>query len=291
MLARAGFERHGPDSMQGWWSNVPAVQAANRRRYHAFKRSAVAITNGLVRKALTAAPRDALMLARRFPTRLRFRIYVGCTRSRRMMQLAEAFPFLASLIARQPPLAWAAEAVQLVEAGARRQERSAGLVQQPMALRKVKPGAVLVAARLFDHDCEPVENVDELIHGFLPEGMAAQRRWFLALSPAARLGGPYVQWVARTSHLLGTTTQTTLAQVSDASDWVRASYIAGMPKHVQRALGHRPDASEQHVTRQFSPDMSITTVRELSGQWHEAVALSNPRLNVNLPAPWRGPTP
>jgi hypothetical protein len=36
--------------------------------------------------------------------------------------------------------------------------------------------------------------------------------------------------------------------------------------------------------------MSVTTVKELSSAWHEAAALSDPKTNVPLPAPWRSTT-
>jgi len=288
MLARVGLERHGRCADQGWWSDVPSIQAANRRRFHAYKRSALAITNGLVRAALTSAPPDALMLARRFPPYGRYSIYRACTRSRRLLQLADAFPFLAYRIAAQNSHS-VKEAMWLINSGVKLRT-VAGLMQVPMALRKVKPGAIGAAGTLLDSDYE-IENLCELIHAALPADTAGQRRWLRALSWASALGGPYVEWVARNSHQLGDTNETTIAQVADIRDWVRACYISGIPRHVQRALRPRglSDVGEQHVTRPFSPDMSIATVRDLCGQWHEAVALSDPKTTVPLPSPWRGP--
>ena len=287
MLARAGFKRHGRGSMQRWWSDVPAIQAANRRRYFGLKYNAVAITNSLIRKALAAAPPDALRLARRFPPSRRFSIYRATSRSARLLQLADVFPLLAFIIINDRN-ARIAEARQLVEAGTRLRN-IASLLQVPMALRNVQPGAVFEAGiALFNRD-NHVENFDKLSHA-MPQGTSAQRRWFQALSQANDLGGPYVEWAARNSHRLGTTADAILAQVADIRDWVRASYIVGTPRHVQRALrsGGGPEVGEQHVTRRFSADMSVATVRELSGQWHEAVALSNPDINHSLPVPWRG---
>jgi hypothetical protein len=78
---------------------------------------------------------------------------------------------------------------------------------------------------------------------------------------------------------------------------VRSSYlkqVEDLPDHVLRACGlqgrHQgPALNARLIERPFSPDMSIDTVRALSGVWHEAVALSDPATNSPLPAPWRGP--
>jgi hypothetical protein len=288
MLGRAGFQRRGSQSSEPgpWWSDIPSIQAANRRRFHAFKRQAIAITNSLVRQALIAAPADALRLARRFSPTKRFRVYRAISRSSRMMQLAEVFPLLAwQIIIRDH-----AEAQRLVEAGAKLNS-IASLMKVPMPFRGLKPGAVFSRLEWL------AELEDQLIYATLPTTTPAQRRWLLAVSQSTSAGGPYVDWIARNCHLLGSTTMdATAAQVSDIGDWVRASYIVGVPKHVRGALrGHErffdnESFGDEHITRAFSPDMSVTTVKELSSAWHEAIALSDPKTNVPLPAPWRSVT-
>jgi PcfJ-like protein len=284
MLARARLQRHGYSGPGPWWSDAPEIQAANRRRFHALKHKAIVITNSLVRQALVAAPPDALRLARRFSPMKRFSVYRAISRSSRMMQLTEVFPLLAWQIITNDH----AEAQRLVEAGAKL-NTIASLMKVPMAFRGLKPGAVFSLLDWF------AELKDELIYATLPTTTLAQRRWLLAVSQSTAVGGTYVDWTARNCHLLGCTTgNATAVHVSDIGDWVRASYIVGVPKHVRRALsGGRfsyESFGDEHITRPFSPDMSVNTVKELSSAWHEAVALSDPKTNVPLPAPWRGAT-
>jgi hypothetical protein len=286
MLGRAGFKREGSMQAGVWWSDVPAIQHNNRRRFHALKRSALSITNNLIRQALTSAPPDALTVARRFRMRTRFEIYRVITKSPRMLQLAEIFPLLAyQIIARAD-----AEARQLVESGAKL-NTIASLMKVPMAFRELKPGTVFYRLDWF------AELEDQLISATLPTTTLAQRRWLRAVLQSTTVGGPYVDWVARNCHLLGRTPiNATAAEVSDISDWVRASYIVGVPKHVREALSGphhflgNESFGDEYITRAFSPDMSVATVKELSSAWHEAVALSDPKINVPLPAPWRGAT-
>jgi hypothetical protein len=274
LLARAGFKRESwqPAGLGAWWSDIPTIQNANRCRYHGLRRTAIAITNKLIRQALTAAPAEALKLARRFPLKKRFEVYRAITGSPRMMQLTEVFPLLAcKIIIRDHP-----EAKQLVEAGAKL-NTIASLMKVPLAFRGLKPGV--------------------LIRATLPPTTGGQRQWLAALGQAEYIGGPYVEWTARNCHLLGgASIHATAAQVRDIGDWVRASYVVGVPQHVQRALRDGglfmdDDAlGDKYITRPFSPDMSVATVRELSAAWHEAIALSDPKTNVPLPEPWRSAT-
>ena len=203
-----------------------------------------------------------------------------------MMQLAEVFPLLAwEIISRDHP-----EGKQLVKAGAKL-NTIASLMKVPMAFSGLKPGAVFYRLdRLAKLD-------DQLIYATLPTTTLAQRRWLLAVLQSTTVGGPYVEWIARNCHLLGCTTlNATGAQVSDIGDWVRASYIVGVPEHVRQVLrGRDPffaneSIGDEHIIRASSPDMSVTTVKELSSAWHEATALSDPKTNVPLPAPWRSAT-
>ena len=295
MLARAGIDRDNP----GWWRSEDAhVRAANQRQYHGLKAMALRITNSKIREALTAAHPEALAMARRFPPKARYAIYCAAARSPRLLQLCATFPLLARMIVESPELR--CDALAMVEAG-RRLRDVADYMRVPMVLRRVTPGATTAAVRLL-RECEGVEARSLLLHSCLPIGTSAQKRWQLALGVASRIGGPYVDWVARHAIDLGVTVEAVLAQVQDLGDFARASYaadcVAKMPSYVYEAITHRParerrywDARERpnlHGVRSFSPDMSVATMRELSGQWHEAVALANPRSTAPLPRPWRG---
>jgi hypothetical protein len=181
----------------------------------------------------------------------------------------------------------------LVEAGAKL-NTIAGLMKVPMAFRGLKPGAVF-DRYLFWSTFDELE--DELIRATMPATTSGQRQWLAAVVVANRIDGPYVEWTARNCHLLGSATiDAATALVSNIGDWVRASYVVGVPQHVRLALrassafGDNDALGERYITRPFSPDMSVATVKELSAPWHEEVALSDPRTNVALPAPWRDAT-
>jgi hypothetical protein len=282
MLAKKGLDRH--QTQPNWWSSDPVAQGDNRRMFHGLKRSALAVTNALVRRALTSAPPDALKIARRFPISRRWKIYRSVARSQRMLQLADAFPLLAVAIVYEPDKDRSAEAHRLLEAGVRL-NKIAGLMDVSMAWRGLKPGAM---SRL----SSVPELKDHVIYDTMPSSLPAQRRWLVAIRTSLLVGGPYTEWVARNYHLFDCPRFDVLAgRISDIGDWVRASYIVGVPKHVQRALGHLTyrfgSLGEDHVTRLFSPDMSVATVTDLSGAWHEAVALSDPKVQAPLPKPWR----
>ena len=160
-----------------------------------------------------------------------------------------------------------------------------------MALRKCRPGAVDLGLAV--HVLHTRNNLDldlgRLIHAYLPTTTVGQRRWLGAVERAlSSLGEPYVEWVARHALELGTSRAQIEASVCDISDWVRASWFAEIPKHTQRAIGNLVGTEGvKLVTRTFSPDMAVHTVRDLSSAWHEAVALDGSSSRVRLPAPWR----
>ena len=101
MLDRAGLPWQGfpiGKRQVEWWSDDPAQQAANRRKYHGLKLSSLHIVNTLVRGALAVADQRALKQARRFPFRLRYPLYVVGATHIRNLQVIEAFPVLAVAI-------------------------------------------------------------------------------------------------------------------------------------------------------------------------------------------------
>jgi hypothetical protein len=206
LLKRAGFDRHfrTREDDQHWWSDVPAIQHENRLRYHGLKLQALAITNKLIREALTSAPPDALRLARRFPLNKRNKIYNAIAASPRMLQLADIFPLLAyAIVNADEDTNISKEAWRLVEAGARLNV-IASLMEVPMAWRGLKPGAVFRGHDILHELDEP------LIYATLPATTAAQRQWLRAIARSHEIGGPYIGWVARNYHQLGCTTLETV---------------------------------------------------------------------------------
>jgi hypothetical protein len=288
LLARSGITRLRTGA-RAWWSDSPAEQAANRRRYHAYKRQAVCIVNSLVRQALAAGNKDALRAARRFPEHVRWRVYVVTANSPRMLQLADTFPLLLCRIVgeRGGPVS---EAVQLAESGARL-KTVADFLKAPMAYRRIHPALTGLTESMISGGAP--EELPDLVAKFLPSKLPEQRRWIWAMTHAVYAGGgPYLEWVARRASELGSRVEQVRAAVHDIGDWVSASYVKGVPDHVIRALlprggGALRQSGADLVGRPFSPDMSVSTVRTLSAEWHEAVAMAVPESGMDLPPPWR----
>ena len=98
MLDQAGLPWHGcpkEERQVAWWSDDPAQQAANRRKYHVLKLASLQIVNMLIRGTLAVADHAALKQARRFPFSLRYPLYVAGAAHIRNLQVIEAFPALA----------------------------------------------------------------------------------------------------------------------------------------------------------------------------------------------------
>ena len=288
LLARSGIDRYEDRCQPGWkldWGGGSKEQQnARRKTFHGRKLQALGITNHLIRQALTVAEPEALKLARKFPSAYRYAVYCLMARSQRMRQLAETFPALLAGIADLPDHAKFKQvaAIRAVRRGLAL-KTVADIVEIPLAFRRIKPGAVGIVG--WDPE------LSGLIYAFLPESTAAQRRWLRMVKQAEDLGAPYVEWVGRNFAGLGASTiEQGTAQIGDIKDWVRASYAAGLPKYVVTALTEGGDVGQALITRPFSPDMSVNTVRALSGAWHEDVALSDHDSNEPLPPPWRGAT-
>ena len=295
MLAREGWERKCTRPTE-WWANSKKQRDKNRRKYHGLKGNSIGIVNFLVRQALAEAPEKEIKSARRFPITTRHMIYRKVVINRRFRQLVETFPLvLLAITFRVTADDERLAAVELIEKGARLNV-VADALGFPMWMRNVKPGATLSAIKLIkaSRDGLPLpEGLSRIAPDYLPAGTAAQRRWLHAVrESSANVGGPYAEWVARHAIEIGTTLEQVRASVQDIGDWARACYAAGIPEYVIRAIQGRdpfgPDIpTGVQPTRLFSPDMATHTVRDLSADWHEAVALAKHDTTTPLPAPWR----
>jgi PcfJ-like protein len=289
-LIRAGLP--WPPSNEGnikYWSRDKKQQDRNRQIYHGLRLGSLHAINKLIDRVLReAADQDALKVARRFAFRHGYResIYRAGAKSRRALQLAETFPVLALAVYGGEARYWhehrvtdfafekwqvkweakeqrVQEATDLIERGARLRDVAA-VMQIPMALRRVKPGA----AHLADA-CHDVEWVTSCMPGSLPR----MRTWLRAVQHAHLKAGPdFAEWAA--AHALQIPVESEneiLSFLHDLADWVRAS--------------HGGDG-RQFIVRPFKPTMSLRTVTKLSAEWHEAVAskLSGPQ--HMFPAPW-----
>jgi PcfJ-like protein len=249
------------------WSDDPARQAAQRRKYDVLKLSSLQIVNMLIRGALAVADQGALKLARRFPFSLRYPLYVAGATHTRNLQVIEAFPVLAVAIfgrlgvPRDEPC-HSVEALDMILRGKSLRD-IAKLMGVPWALKRVLPGA---AREALYHGMAPIEA--SLIAAHLPRRTRDMQHWFLATLSAQHVSRDFVRWCARNGMSQG------IEQLRDIGDWVRAS------AHANVAGGVR------FIPRPFHPDMSVETVLKLSGEWHEAIAgeMSGPQ--YQFPPPW-----
>jgi hypothetical protein len=278
-LNRAGLE--WPPQKSGrpyvaYWSEENEKQTRNRQIYHGLRLGSLHIINKLIGQTIEEAANPiALKVARRFGLKHRETIYRAGVASRRALQLAETFPALALYIyeSSRSQDASIQEARALVERGVRLRDVAA-LMQMPMALRGVKPGA----AHLVE-DCHKAEWITSL----MPESLPRMRRWLRAVYHAERLGGPdYAEWAAKNVLQIPVDGVTTFLE--NAADWVRACHSTALPCETLpwENYGHK------FIVRPFSADMSLRTVTKLSADWHEAVAASNGS-HCAFPSPWIPP--
>jgi hypothetical protein len=215
-LIRAGLPWPPPREEEGviYWSRDKKQQDRNRQIYHGLRLRSLHVINKLIDRVLReAADQDALKVARRFAFRQGYResIYRAGAKSRRALQLAEAFPVLA-LAVYCPNTArhqwsgdgdysfavWEAEvrqyekrvqeAIDLVERGARLREVAA-VMRIPMALRRIKPGAAHLAVACHN---------PEWVISSMPDSLPRMRTWLRALcimrtvelAPTSRSGRP-----------------------------------------------------------------------------------------------------
>ena len=256
MLCRAGLS-WPPQAQLAWWSHDPAQQKRNRQKYHGLRLASLAVVNRLIAEALTVGDPDALKQARRFRIGSRNGVYQYAAKSRRALQLVEAFPTLALAICES----WHAprETIkELVEHGVSLRQ-IAEILGIPWAFKKVKP-----AAAQFALQCSKLDQ--SLVHTYLPDLLAHQKVWLQSVAYASRVSRGYAEWVARHTVEIGTREQIVYL-VMDIADWVRASM-----------------AADSFVTRHFHPSMSLQTVRNLSREWHEAVANDQDWAGAPFPA-------
>ena len=270
-----------------YWSRDKKQQDRNRQIYHGLRCGSLRTINKLIDIALQeAADQDALKVARRFRFCHRELIYRAGAKSRRSWQLAEAFPVLALAVycpdtARYQwsgdrdysPADWEAEvrpymkrvqeASDLVERGARLRDVAA-VMQIPMALRCVKPGAAHLAVACHN---------PEWIISLMPDSLPRMRVWLRAVYGAhRRAGSDFAEWAARHASQIPYESENELHSfLNDTADWVRSSH--GNDGH-------------QLVVRPFKPTMSLRTVTKLSAEWHEAVASNLTGPQHTFPAPW-----
>jgi hypothetical protein len=285
-LNRIGLPWPPPAHQAPYWSADKKQQARNRQIYHGLRLGSLHIINKLIGQlSEEAAEPIALKIARRFSFAYRETIYRAGARSRYALQLAETFPVLAFVIyctdmSRQSEReSWqrgdwnqicearakqreakVKEAIALVERGARLRDVAA-IMQVPMAMRHIKPGAAHFAG-----DCHKAE----WIISCMPDSLPRMRTWLRAVDYAGRgAGSEFAEWAAK--HALRLPVNGIGTFLENTADWVRASN------------GHD---GHQFVVRRFSPDMSLRTVTRLSAEWHDAIASRLDGPQHIFPPPW-----
>jgi hypothetical protein len=303
----------------GRWQNEVSSEQERwklylRIRWGQHKRQLINLNGMLKRLIAEAAEPNALKLARRFHPVVRENIYRAAAISQRASQLIDAFPLLGIAIYNPPeatsgPLAYydvgllvlgdeqqepcgarlptsprsdarsaaeddgklnledegdcwwnkAPDAVKMVERGVRLKE-IASFMDVPMWARKLKPA---VAHWFWD--------VPGDLHCYLPEKTWEQRLWLRAFQSRGTDNPDFAYWTARNVLKIGNRIGPVLDFLSDMNDWV------------MEAKRKKPRC----ITRPFSPDMSVTTVRTENELWHEAIAkCKTAKSKYKIPAPW-----
>jgi hypothetical protein len=285
--------RHGLLEDNGFnvlpWSAAPDPKRA-RQVYHGLKIKSLKIVNSLIRKALDVADQRALLAARRFPIRYRAQLYEAfCLHGERAIQLCETFPLLSVVLFGGDWSQWeSGETLEDYEVSKRRFEmiqkeqidlvlrgvklrRIADSLAIPYALRRVTPRATKYVRKTKLHD----------VAKYIPPTTRGQRVFFAAIRVAeSRDGQPlnsgFKLWAARQAANM--TYLREFTDIEDIKDWVQAC---------QHNDDRVPDQRGKFLTRRFSPDMSLRTVRRLCEEWHEAIAsnMTEGEL-VKFPEPW-----
>jgi hypothetical protein len=280
-LRRAGLSWPPPESRDlRWWSRDHKQRHRNRQIYHGLRRFSLSIINRMIGEVIeAAADLDAIKTARQFPFRYRSALYRAGAQSKRARQLANVFPLAAICVYtdfhwtdcphaavyrssnQEAEKAARSAAPPLIERGARLRDVAAAL-NIPIAFRRVKPlAAHSVTPWLVQHP--------ELLQ-WLPETAPAQRIWLTLTDYAHRRDPEFAGWVARhLGEIPGRTLNERGNQIADLIDWI-----------------HACRGNQELVTRPFVPSMSLRTAKELSGQWHEAVARNQDADHGPLPEPW-----
>lgn len=248
----------------------PDQKLAQRRHYFAAMARSRRIVNSVIREVIAEATDPEIVhIARRFPREARYRIYRHISRSHYAAQLAEVHPLLAHELYRQR---WHSDpedkerlcrAREMVMEG-RLLRDVLEVVGAPKYLRVVHPGATGCVSRVW-----PAHLI-----AHLPKKMRAQQAWFSVMDFAASQGATanesILSWTARHASSFGHTSRVARAAFSNVFDWILASEVG----------------RSELIRRPFSPDMSLATVRELSDEWHYAVAMADHSSNATFPKPW-----
>jgi hypothetical protein len=269
-LRRAGLP-WPPPFHEPYWSREEKQQARNRQIYYGLRLWSLSVINRLIGTLIEeAADADAIKMARRFAFRYREGIYRAGVRSRRALQLAETFPWLALNIYTTYPghvtnnqQEQRKAAAALVERGARLRDVAA-IMEIPMELRYVKPGAAHLLSNTFSRH-------PELVRAFMPDTLRLTRTWLRAVRDAdTKAGDEYAVWAAKwASKIPVGSPEEVLSILGDIGDWVRASHDG-----------------QRFIVRPFAPTMSLRTVTRLSAEWHEAVASHIEGPEYVFPTPW-----
>jgi PcfJ-like protein len=253
--------RHGEGEV---WRKEERYKLYRKIRWGQHKRQLINLNGMLKRLIAEAADPDALKLARRFHPVVRENIYRGAAISQRASQLIDVFPCLGMTIycpGNKGSEWWnkAPDAIKMVERGVRLNQ-IASFMDVPMWARKLKPAV----AHWFCY-------MPDELHWYFPEKTWEQRLWLRAFKSRGTDDPDFAYWIARNVLKVGNRIHPVLSFLSDMNDWVK------------EAKREQPRC----ITRPFSPDMSVETVRTENELWHEAIAKCEAvKSDYKIPAPW-----
>jgi len=286
--------------------NAPKNEGdARLRHHHGARNRAAAIINGMLARLYNeAVPAEWLRIIRRYPINARYVLYPHfCAHGARAWQLAETFPFLATVIYQlsndDDPDAQHAKHQVVFGAKLRRVAQTVGV---PMEFRHFPPSVV---RRVKEASSVLVKSPD-VIRNHAPSTVPKMRAWLQAIKAAKRTAGDeYALWVARKGMELGHWREIP-ARAADSGDWVSASNEAAKvdaisEEQVRLALratgvddmqmdawldGYRSRCQRARLLgRRFTPEMAPQTVIALSDEWHAQVSRMEASGDT-FPEPW-----
>jgi hypothetical protein len=227
--------------------------------------------NRLVMEALeAAADPGAIKAARRYHEPFREVMYREIAGNLRYQQLTDTFPLLALEMfvpgddETDAHREQRAEAKRLAARGVVLR-RVAAAMNVPMSLRGLKPAVTHLSSYL-----------REGFERYLPDTTRGQQLFFRPfISKYYQTNDPaFALWIARNILALGNRIGPVLRELSNIQDWV-----VECRRETPRC-----------VTRPFSPDMSVRTVRRESDAWHEAISKCKAEASpYKIPPPWYPP--
>lgn len=240
------------------------------KQYYAISSGSARAFNGMWKKLINeSSNRDALKTTYKFPFKYRKGIYNAAATSERSLQLANTFPFLASVIYNPNHFKHIynpnhfkhtdnrSELTEMVQAGEKLKNIS-NKANIPFVLRMIAP---LATSQINENIIEIADQRPELFYNHLPKSPIHQIRWLHGLRYAVYYDPDFLGWIAKNINVT-IKYQEFLNTIISISDWARNEH-------------------------NFKINCSLQTAIERSELWHRELEFKKyEKLNAPFPEPW-----